>query len=515
MRPARALSKQVRHPFKSHVPVKDPEIFTNSLEKTVGAHRDANRAGLIRKVYPREPSPAIWRPQLRPEVYAGYSPPATATSPTLETPEPEPTAVKPQSKARRRKRNHGLDSPVSRLSSQRPTLDLIHGVQPGQRPWLAHVEQYPAHDEATARLDAEIRALDQHLTLRPGEQRVVEQLSLEVGNLLERHILSADLLTGLPFAAKSIRKSLDLKPQITNSRRTGLALPHSGAHFVFPVKYQERSGRSFVLTAHLDPRLRLVEHVLRTSSAFDQVHFVRKSVPILSAQHQKTGLRLHFSFGHFPRLMDEYLQTAHAEFPSLRPLYVATRTLLEARGLFGPVNSGIGANALAVLIIAFLKMNHDRFVGPYRLGKQLLAFLHIYGSEIDLQTVGVAADPPGFFGAQKMRRPKQGEEPTFHRGQRSIMNARSTVATKQNIRFLCIQDPTQFMRNLGRSCARIAELQCAFMASHDSLQRACDDWPSRRGNSQFSILAPALQANFDELEVFRERIASSTDVGLE
>jgi DNA polymerase sigma len=213
--------------------------------------------------------------------------------------------------------------------------------------------------------------------------------------------------------------------------------------------------------------------------------------------------------------MDEYLQISHAEFPSLRPLYAATRTLLEARGLFGPANSGIGANALAVLLIAFLKMNHDRFVGPHRLGEQLLAFLHLYGSEVDLQTVGVAADPPGFFGAQKMRRPRQGEEPAFHRGQRSIMNARSTVATKQNIRFLCIQDPTQFMRNLGRSCARVAELQDAFAASHESLQRACDDWPSRRGQSQFSILAPALRANFDELENFRERVASSTDVGLE
>ncbi|KAJ5624689.1 hypothetical protein N7510_000998 [Penicillium lagena] len=514
MRPARSLSKHARHPFKPHVPAKGPEIFTNSLEKTLGAHRDANRAGLIRKVYPREPSPALWRPQLRPEVYAGYSPPTAAASSILDNPEPEPTAVKPERKVRRRKRND-LDSLVSRLSSQRSTLDLIHGVQPGQSPWLAHVEQSPAHDEATARLDAEIRALDRHLTLRPREQKVVERLTAEVGDLLDRHILSADPPTGLPFTTKSMRKSFDLNPQITNSRRTGLALPHSGAHFVFPVKHQERSGRPFVLTAHLNPRLRLVEHVLRTSSAFEQVHFVRKSVPILSARHQKTGLQLHFSFENFPRLMDEYLQTSQAEFPSLRPLYVATRTLLEARGLFGPANSGIGANALAVLVIAFLKMNCDRFVGPHRLGEQLLAFLHFYGSEVDLQTVGVAADPPGFFGAQKMHRPKQGEEPAFHRGQRSIMNARSTVATKQNIRFLCIQDPTQFMRNLGRSCARIAELQSVFAASHESLQRTCNDWPSRRGESQFSILAPALQANFDELENFRERVASSTDVGLE
>lgn len=64
--------------FRTIQPPQDDDVFANSLRKTLEAHRASNRARLIRKTYPRAPSPGLFRPYIPPENRAGYQPPLPA-----------------------------------------------------------------------------------------------------------------------------------------------------------------------------------------------------------------------------------------------------------------------------------------------------------------------------------------------------------------------------------------------------------------------------------------------------
>jgi DNA polymerase sigma len=166
-----------------------------------------------------------------------------------------------------------------------------------------------------------------------------------------------------------------------------------------------------------------------------------------------------------------------------------------------------------MLIVAFLEMNHDRYSEPHPLGNQFLDLLRLYGTDINLQSVGVAVNPPGFFGAEILRYATgEDAEPAYRRGQRSLISAKRTAAAKGNLpvdRRLCIQDPTQFMNDLGRSCIRTPELQNALTVAHQRLSHACDTWEGPERNS--SILTTAFQANFDELDKFRGQVVRQMD----
>lgn len=483
--------------LRSSVPSsQDPDVFANSLRKTLDAHRASNRARLVRKVYPRAPSAGLFRPEIPPENRAGYQP----SAPPTPTPE-EPETKKTTSKRQTRRRN-----PETRPQStdHRPGTYAIRSAESSrhdrleQRPWLRYLQPSQTTGDASAYLDAEIQALGRYLAPSPREQDQVTQLSNEVASLLE---------TVAPHA-----------PKLVGSRRIGLALAHSDINFLLLYEDLPRSldrarrpsaSRPQIQDAHL-ALLRQVEYILQGSPLFSgQVELSEKGNPVLEARHRPTGLMLQFSCGERIPTITEYLQDYLVEYPALRPLYMGTRTLLEARGLFGFSRAGIGSDALAMLLVAFLKMNHGRFSGPGSLGDQFLALLHLYGTGVDLRSFGTAVDPPGFFGVESLRTtPDEAVIPAHIRGQRSLISAKYTAAAKGNLpasRRLCIQDPTHYMNDLGRSCTRTPELQKAFEAAHEQLRGACSHWDGPQEDG--SLLATALWANFDGLERLREQIA--------
>ena len=144
------------------------------------------------------------------------------------------------------------------------------------------------------------------------------------------------------------------------------------------------------------------------------------------------------------------------------------------------------------------------------MGNQFLALLQFYGTQVDLQSVGVAVDPPGLFGADMLPVTSDADEPAYQRGQRSLISSKRTAAAKRNLivaQRLCIQDPTHYMNDLGRSCTRTFELQSAFAAAHQQLRHAYDEWASGGHIKSSSVLATTLQANFDGLEIVRNKLA--------
>lgn len=499
LRSSRLSLQLPRRSRASPASIQDTDVFANSLQKTLEAHRSSNRAGLIRKVYPRAPSAGLFRPEIPPENRASYQPPAPP-APTPARPETK-VASKRQTRRRDRETNPRSADDLGGTYAIRDA-DTSGNAIPEQRPWLKHLGSSQAAGDASTYLDAEIQALGQYLAPTPCEQAHITQLSEGVASLLKRVV---------PH-----------NPQLVGSRSTGLALAHSSIDFLLPVEDIPRAlhrtrkpsaTRPQIRDVHMD-LLRQVEVTLQSTLEFSgQVNLSGRPSPVLRARHRPTGLLLQFYCGERTPAIIEFLQDYLAEYPSLRPLYMVTRTLLEARGLFGPSQAGIGREALALLLVAFLKMTHGRFPGPHRLGDQFLAFLELYGAGVDLQSVGVATDPPGFFDTKTLRASvDEAAEPAYLRGQRSLINAKRTAAIKGNVpaaQRLCVQDPTHYMNDLGRSCTRTAELQSAFTTARRQLQHEFEKLEGPGRNE--SILTATLHANFDGLEKLRGRIVSPVD----
>ncbi|KAJ5162427.1 hypothetical protein N7492_007819 [Penicillium capsulatum] len=457
-------------------PSQDRDVFANSLEKTLAAHRSSNRARLIRKTYPRAPAAGLIRLEVPPENRPGYQPPQVSPS-TLEKSVPKPSV------ARRRWRKQDSSNP-----SSPETRSTANGFPRDSkklsdlRPWLSHLVAPDATGDAIVYLDAEIRALDDYLRPSSLQTNQVAQIGAEIASLLHQ---------------------VSDAPRLFGSRRTGLAVAHSAVDFILPFQDRARSLSRARMPSATRPQareahgtfLRQAHALLRHSQAFgDHVHLNTKS-QVLEGRHIPTGLPLRLSCAESVPAMTEYLQDCLVEYPTLRPLYVATRALLEARGLYGPAPGNIRSDALAMLVVAFLRMNHGRFPGPNRLGDQFLALLRLYGQDIDIQTIGVAVDPAGFFDAEVLLAPSDTvSTPAYLRGQRSLMRKKRTAAEKCNTslsRGLCVQDPTHYLRNLGLSCTRAAELQRTFSDAYDLLRRTCDTWEGQRGSD--SIFAAALR----------------------
>lgn len=462
--------------------VKDPNVFTNSLSKTLEAHRSSNRAGLIRKVYSRDPSPGLFRPYIPPENRAGYQQPAPAP----------PSPPKPRPKL-----NDSLKSePNERLSKvdhlgRICRADLSIDDPLGQRPWLKYIQPSEVTGDAFAFLDAEIRALSSYLSPSPEEQKKTDQIYEELVSLLETVVPSPPERIGL--------------------RRIGLAPTHSAIELMVLVRDTQRSPEQIRKPSASRPQIRrahvgLLEKVnsaLMSSLAFEKIASPTYR-PCLEVRHKSTGLKVRMTCGQRRPAIFEYLQDYLIEYPALRPLYLASRALIEARC----THLHIDSNALILLVVAFLKMNHGRFTGPLTLAHQWMAFLKLYGSDVDLSSVGVALDPPGFFGSRVLRANENGDaEPAYLRGQRSLMRAKHTAQAHGNLQLgqsLCIQDPTHFMQDLGRSVTRIREVQSELKTAHGQLSEACEKWEGPSDDA--SLLATALRANFDGFEQLRRQI---------
>ncbi|KAG0154778.1 hypothetical protein PDIDSM_348 [Penicillium digitatum] len=496
--PFRIRPSHLFRPFHSSVTAaKTSDVFANSLRKTLEAHRSTNRSRLIRKIYPLEDSAGLWRPEISYERRADYQPPAEPTLPSSEHP---PGTSDPASKKRQKKRQSQVDISSHQSLINRHGKDAIQPAgtgRPAQSPWLTNLELPRANAEIT--LDAEIRALDQYLLPTAQERDRVEKLRAEIASLLKAVVSHA--------------------PRVIGSHCTGLVLAHSDLDFILPYKDLPRSlergrrpspTRPQVQGAHTR-LLRQVQRALQHTDIFgDSVKLSEKRNPSLSACHQPTGLLLQFYCGDGIPAITEYLQDYQAEYPALRPLYVVTRTLLEARDLFGSPQASIGPDALAMLIVAFLKINHGRFPGPNNLGDQFLALLQFFGTQVDLQSVVVSVDPPKLFSADMLPVASEADEPAYQRGQRSLISAKRTAAAKRIFlvaQRLCIQDPTHYMNDLGRSCTRTSELQAAFAAAYQKLCHACDEWAGVGNIKSSSVLATTLQANFDGLEKVRNQLA--------
>ncbi|PYI21177.1 hypothetical protein BO86DRAFT_388207 [Aspergillus japonicus CBS 114.51] len=479
-------------------------IVPDSLEKTLDAHRDANRASLIRRVYTGDVSPVRKVPST---VRSGSRPsrPQSHTTSHGESLKPLPPSAESITAAS-----------ITSAPTQGTSLSFGALRSPRLRAvWLKQLEhpnKTQFFQDGGSQLSAEIRALGDYIMPTAVEEEQAQQILAEISQLLEG-VVSHPL-------------------QWSGARSLGLGTTLSAMPIRLLVPDPSRSGqvrepsptRPYMVSQYAD-LLREVENELRRHPSYVVLRHTSANVKsnqagILDVRHRETRLRLSFHCGEKYDNLYEHIKNWQAEYPSFRYLFVASRLILQSNILYGKTGAGITHPALAVLLANFLKMSHGRFLGNNDLGEQLLAFLHKFGLEVDLQKSGVAADPPAIFDRRMIRRAYQehgakANWPVHLRGQFSLLNRRQTALERGNLALaqrLCVQDPTNYLEDLGTPCLHTAFVQMTFRDAYQVLRTRLAEWSGGRVTPTRNLLGSVIRTPFDKTEQMRKLLASRKEL---
>ncbi|OJD24086.1 hypothetical protein ACJ73_04558 [Blastomyces percursus] len=486
------------------------EVDPNSLEETIQRHRSANRQTFtIRKIpsrtydYKAPIRPEFIQPRWKSE--AGRSDqPARQVDLSRILDRGEGTSSKSDFHSFQARRDTTVDPTRPNISWTKdvPYCPMI------ELPWLNYMEK--TDGRTIACLGEEIGAFEKYMLQTPGERDAVEKARNDA--IASLQCVEADL------------------PILIGSQRTGMALPHSSVDLFVPIKDLERAegdrgpsaNRPKMVQARLKC-LREMGRVLKNSQTLSNVTLRRDRDPTLSAVHDITGLQVQFQCGPSPPASLDFILNYRAEFPTLRALFIVLRMLLETRGLLGGADGRMHPYLLTMMIVAALKIREGKYQRD-NVGGQLLHVLEVY-IDTDFAKYGVSVEPPGLFDKwQSLRevRNKNGRVIPLHhpylRGQRSI-SKRSFSPPSYGM--LSLQDPSDFMNDVGWTCFVMPEVKQLFKATHadlkarikpegkpstaqqqdkDAVLGSNDNTPSG------SFLSFALGANYHDFERFRDRI---------
>ncbi|KAL4924668.1 uncharacterized protein BDV17DRAFT_273910 [Aspergillus undulatus] len=495
LRTAPAVRRQRFHNVRALS--EDPAIFENSLEKTLEEHRTVNRANLIRKVVPRSHSQLPDRPSSEKEPAKAAAQPESCESQSQDLP-PARWDYKPLHKQLRKKpRTASRSKMIARLVDFRPKHGHVNVC-----PWITQPElqQCESFSDSHSQLDAEIRALSSYLTPAPTEEEAVDRVRGEIRKMVSKFLEPSEHLS---------------------VERTGLGMSHS----MFNVNFYRKRPDGVSSQQHRDVSVRRFQQFKdQVLDIFDKSYLYR--VGRLGG-HQKLQAIVHVSTGIVFGLENsdtssaqfEYIRAFNAEYPDLRPLCLVINTMLEAHELYIP------AEALQVLVAAFLKMNHGRFRGDTSCAKAFVAFVHTFGihQKGRLTSTGVSADPPCFFKAdtveEAIRDIGDGDKPAYLLGQSALCNTRKTARKKGNNRLaqaLMVQAPGNYNKDLGSSFTETPRLREVLRKMYGTLRYDLHHWtPSEKhGNGiteASSILTKLFDVSFKGFEERRRHILNGTN----
>ncbi|PGH10673.1 hypothetical protein AJ80_07429 [Polytolypa hystricis UAMH7299] len=511
-------------PRRSQVAASHPEINPDSLTDTLERHRYKNRQQIIRRIAARaqtpwyrldlpqnEVSPAQPDDNARPRVDLQFPAESASQPPGAQAefawdlvlqselpadleqvskepvtlPGPESADKKSEKAGTRRKHRNQSQTPQPFQPYEDNTKPKLcwkvdeQGGQHVQYPWLDYLEG--TGEDGISRLQDEIQAFETYMSLLPQEEAACGKVQRD---------------TNLAF------KKAGLKPPfLIGSRRTGMGVRHSDVDFLLQIKDPDRvdddvRGPSPTRPKMLEEQEKHLTSILdcvKSSFAFTNASLIRAKVPIVAATHDATGLPIQFQCATSVPSSIYYILNYQAEFPTIRTLFVTVRMLLETHGLFGAINGSVGSYGLTMMVVAALKIGEGNYARD-DIVRQLLHFLTLY-KDLDTTKHGVALEPPGLFSkinpggmidkksrktaatTQELEQQHQ-QKPSnkilpYLRGQRSIAK-RSQRLGRPDI--LCLQDPANFMNDLGATCVYTREVQMLFAQAHEDLTAAIKAW---------------------------------------
>jgi non-canonical poly(A) RNA polymerase PAPD5/7 len=165
-------------------------------------------------------------------------------------------------------------------------------------------------------------------------------------------------------------------------------------------------------------------------------------IPIIKFTEATSGLAFDISFdvANGPAAA-AWMRAAMGALPPLRPLTLVLKAFLQQRELNEVYSGGVGSYALVVMLVALLR-THDGEWGPEpNLGALLLAFLDLYGRQLNAEAVGVSAS--GFF----------------NKAQRGWCDERRPE-------LLAVEDPRDAANDLTRNSFNARAIRIAFEHAH-------------------------------------------------
>lgn len=376
-----------------------------------------------------------------------------------------------------------------------------------QRPWLNMVQQSSRQEgDSNSMLSDELIGLMTFLRPPSTEQDAVDYIIDD---------LSAKLQGIVPNP-----------PELIGSRHAELATSVSAIDLMILVDDGNNHNLPKNKPPSISPQMKFNYHRILTE-AWDvlkkdvgyrdcQVIFSKSSSLVLF--HRASGLPIRLFCRSYAPKLEEFIRASLPELPSLMPLYMVMRVLLESKSLFGWEAESLSSNGLVLLIMSFLKQ-HPGDLASKGLGEQLLALLDTYGKQIDLTTTGISADPAEFFTRTSVRNhirshitengTRDSQLPAYLRGQRALIAYKIHARSKGNLglaNHLAIQDPTNYLVDVGQRSFRTPELQRAFSGWYDDLKLALERWDEGHRDGD-SILGQVLRADFGVL-VRRKRMVT-------
>ena len=487
----------------------EPNVYPESLRQTLDAHREANRASLIHKVSESGEKQPLVLGSFVPEIPQKVPKKRFETAIHLKFTRLEAKARRDWRVGRRGKvfdysgECRGLIAPWSNRE-RAPSHECL--------PWLRELSaasRSPSEEQclASERLTSEILAFHDYILPQPDELAAADRAT-----------------TALRSCVKSIDPSA--KMNLVGSRQTGLATALSDLDFNIT---HPNGGNSTGLPHDQEQAHELLDllwmKLRKRGSPVRASHFLRGArVPIITGSHVATNLSFQIQCTGDAFNSMRYAQDCVAEYPTLRPLYMVLRQMLEIRGLNVGSMGGLGSYPLLIMLVAALKFSETK-MGRREAGKQLCFFLDMY-SKIDFYTTAISLVPLEYVfkaAPQRIRLSQQsGPMSTDRESQPSAMNELSEEELEGRRWFskaraephmMCLQDPSNLGHDLGKQVRLIKHIQAVFIEADRSLREAVNDWDTsdwtqQQGTkSRIALLDWCIGADYELFE--DERMALS------
>jgi len=278
---------------------------------------------------------------------------------------------------------------------------------------------------------------------------------------------------------------------LIGSRRTGLATALSDLDFNIT---HVNGGNSTGLSQDREQAHQLLQSLWsklpkRHNSIQASAFIDGARVPIITGLHVPTNLKFQIQCTGDVFNSTTYAQECISEYPTLRPLYMILRQMLEIRGLNIGRLGGIGSYPLLIMIVAALKFSEAK-IGRREAGKQLCFFLDMY-SKIDFYTTAVSLAPLEYVlkGLTNGKRPSR--KTAHHSPDRGLhQNAIGELSedelegrkwfshSRPEPHLMCLQDPSNPGHDLGKQVKLIKHVQAILIEADLKLRECMGVWDS-------------------------------------
>ncbi|KAL8820978.1 MAG: hypothetical protein Q9191_007403 [Dirinaria sp. TL-2023a] len=252
--------------------------------------------------------------------------------------------------------------------------------------------------------------------------------------------------------------------------------------------------------------LRAVHRILSNSKVFERdTELIHARIPIVRVTHTATGLRVEIQTLVSSSIVQEYVASYLAEYPTLRTLYLVFRSALHIRGLTNVRLGGLGSYPILIMIVNALKHASGQFASD-DLANQFLYILDFYGNA-DLYMHGFSPDPPRQFLKRKEGRKMTAGQKEMRMQDpmlRGIDIMKTYDAKKPYL--LCLQDPADPTNDLGKKAYGIKHVQEMFRQFSRQLRDQMETWDEGKERSPYGLLGNFLEADYFKLDYQRRRM---------